>query len=119
MKHAILIHGIIELLAGLTVFFLPHILLMNKQLHVESLAVCKLYGVAAIFYGIISLIVYKNTTDESFLKQVVLSIMAFHMILGFYLFGLYKSDIVMHPGVYFFHLGLFLLTTVIYLKHVK
>jgi hypothetical protein len=119
MKQAILIHGVIELVAGITVFFLPHLLLMNSELSIESLAICKLYSIAAIFYGIISLLIYNNTDDERFVKQAVLSIMGFHMVLGFYLSGLFKTNIVMHPGVYLFHLGLFVIITFIYLKNVK
>lgn len=119
MKLAILIHGIIELIAGIVVFFLPHLLLMNNGLSPETLSVCKLYGIAASFLGILSLLIYRYSTDEKFNKNVVLSIMAFHMILGFYLSGLLKAEIVLHAGVYISHLVILGIISLIYLKHIK
>ena len=72
MKKVLLIQAIIEMIAGVVLIFRPDLLLMSDGQVLETLIVAKLYGILALTFGVISLMIsrvfeYNDTFKKIFL----------------------------------------------------
>ncbi len=77
MKNLILISALIELLAGIVLFFTPQLILDLAQGSGSHLAMGRLYGTAALGLGIFALQVWRNFENETLVKAYLPSFLIF------------------------------------------
>jgi len=113
MKKGFLLNGLVELLAGFYLYFNTSFLMTGE---VDLQAVIKLYAILATIFGGISLAIWKHHSYSKVNKLIYLFVMAFHMMVSFYFFGLLKTGLVDHAGASITHLIIFLILLVLYFR---
>ena len=107
IKYLFLWNGIIEMLGGVVILLYPKIILLGADHTTESLAAGKMYGLAAFILGVISFQCFKfYTNNNGLFKIIILSFIAFHLLISFQMYGAFTHDIVKHPGPFTLHLVL-------------
>lgn len=113
MKKGFLLNGLVELLAGIYLYFNTSFLIIGGT---DVQAVVKLYGLLATIFGGISLVIWKNHVYSHANKLIYLFVMAFHMMVAFYFFGLAQTGLVENPGASITHLIIFIILLLLYFK---
>jgi len=116
MKTGFIIAGIIELIAGIFIFFSPASLI-NGQL--ETLSMVRMYGIAIIIIGIIALLAWRNYEANKFIRQLFVTIMGFQMCLCFYSHAMFRQGVFENLGATITHGVIFVCLLLLYLKDVK
>ena len=119
MRKILLINAIIELTAGIIVILSPDLLLYNTPMDNLSFNISKMYGIAAATIGLFSYLLYNHAQSAQLVKFSCLTIIAFHVILAFHLYGMYTMAMITHPGPMAFHLLVFLVLGILYLRDNK
>jgi len=119
MKSILQINAIIELLAGFVLLFNPHLLLNHTNPNIQGIVIAKLYGILAFFFGLVCFILSKHFDYNQLYKQIILSIITFHFVVGLYMYGVYNQHVTPHPGAAILHVGLALIFMIIYLKKLE
>jgi len=78
MKVFILISAIIELLAGIVLFFMASKVPDLADLGAGNLALLKLYGAAALAMGVFGLTVWKNFDNDGMVNSFLVTFLVFH-----------------------------------------
>ena len=116
MKIILQVHAAIEFIGGFILLFNPEYLLSNNSPEIQGLVVAKLYGIAAFFIGIISYLISKSFEYNQNYKKIVLSVIAFHLCLAFFMYGLYQQNLTPHMGAFGVHMTLAVGSLFLYLK---
>lgn len=120
MKNIFLLNGIIEGLAGFILLFRPQLLIHHAQPDIQGIAIAKLYGIIALSFGLISYQLSKSFNYHSKeLKLIALVIIAFHIAVGLYMYGLYQQNITPTPGAGIVHIVIAVVFMMIYLKNMN
>ncbi|MBK9151872.1 MAG: hypothetical protein IPM26_13140 [Saprospiraceae bacterium] len=119
MKSILVTNAWVEGLAGIILIFRPDLLLYPNEAVIEVLAISRLYGVAALTMGIFSWVVSKGFSYTVLYRNFILMIMAFHLMVTFHMYSLFKQAILSHPGAFVFHLVLLIIFGMIYLKNAE
>lgn len=90
MKIALYIQAILEVLGGIAIYFAPE-LVLNGEITSVTLLMCKLYGVAAIVIGLLSLELGKQFEFKQLFKHIYLLFMLFQLLIAFTCFGFFQS----------------------------
>ncbi len=116
MKIILQIHAAVEIIGGFVLLFNPELLLSNDSPNLQALVVAKLYGITAFFIGIISYLISKSFEYNQICKKIILSVIAFHLCLAFYMYGVYQQNLTPHLGAFGTHLVLAVGSLILYLK---
>ena len=117
LRSAFLINGFVEIIGGIAVLFYPSVLLYGASLTTESIAAAKLYSLAAMVIGGVSVICFKmmGEVKHDLLKKTLLLFAVFHLLISFQLYGYYAIGVVTHFGPFVFHLILSIFLAWVYL----
>lgn len=116
MKVGFLLNGLLEVLGGLAVFLLPYLLFPDFD---GSMFFTKLYGIIAVCFGLISLIMWKSYEPSNFFRRCFLVVLAFHMMVSFHCYGFYQNGFLKDHSATIVHLIAFLILTALYLRDIK
>ncbi len=106
MNWILRINGLLESLSGLILLLRPDVLLMSATPDIQGIAIGRLYGILAFFFGILSLLLQSAFVYTLLYKRILLAVIAFHFCVGLYMHGLYSQHIVPNAGAAFLHLGI-------------
>ena len=104
MKKVFLIHAIVELVAGIILLFKPDMLLMTTGQMLETIVVAKLYGILALTFGVICIMLYNVFEYNDTFKKIALMLMFFHMMISFQMYAAYTQEIVPNLGAFGLHM---------------
>lgn len=116
MKNFVLISAIIELVAGLILFFAPQIVPDLAAGESSHLAMARMYGAAALGLAVFAFLVWRKRDDENLVKTflpvfLVFNLAAFIGILSSFLAGVFAN-----PGGAVLHLILGIFTAYYFIK---
>lgn len=117
MKPILVLNAVIEGLAGIILILRPDLLLYPILPGYEVLALSRLYGIAALTMGVFSWIVSKNFEYTLMYRHFVLMILAFHLMVSFHTYSMYKQGITGNPGAFVSHIIILIVFGLIYLKN--
>lgn len=117
MKNFILISAIIELVAGLILFFVPQIVPDLAAGESSHLAMARMYGAAALGLAIFAFMVWRKRDDDNLVKTflpvfLVFNLAAFIGILSSFLAGVFAN-----PGGAILHLILGIFSAYYFIKY--
>ena len=116
MKYGFLLNGLIELLAGIFLFFNTSFLISGG---IELQSIIKLYAILASVFGGISLLLWKAYQPSELNKKIYLLILGFHMMIAFHCYGLYQTKILESPASSITHGVIFVVLFVLYMQDQK
>lgn len=116
MKYGFLLNGLIELLAGIFLFFNTSFLMSGG---IEIQAIIKLYAILASVFGGISLLLWKAYSPSELNKKIYLFILGFHMMVSFHCYGLFQTDILRSYAAAVTHGLIFVILFVLYMQDLK
>lgn len=116
IKYILLLHTIIELAGGLVLIFRPETLMLSEALTLPVGSVIKLFGVAVVCIGVLSLLMYQRFSYSERDKLAVLLFMGYHMIQGFQCYGMYTAQVMENMGAFTLHMTLALFFLIAYMK---
>ena len=116
MKKLLLIHALIEMIAGVLFILKPDLILMASDQELSTIIMAKLYAILMFTFGVVCYQLYKVFEFNETYKKIVLVIMAFHMMVAFQMYGAYTQGVTPHLGAFGMHLILALLFLVGYMK---
>ncbi len=116
MKKLLLIHSIVEMVAGVIFILRPDLILMSDGQSVETLIVAKLYGVLMITFGLVCFMIYKMFQFNDVFKKIILAIMLFHLMVAFQMYSAYTQGATPNLGAFGLHLLFALLFFGVYMK---
>ncbi len=100
----LLIQGLIEVAAGMLLSTNYDLFYLVGETSQNTLTITRLYAIAALLIGGISLIMYRHFEHSLMTKFIVLFMMLFHVFIGFHLVSSYQVGAVLHIGPGVFHL---------------
>lgn len=104
MKKVLLVHSIIEIIAGIVLVFRPDLLLMSDGQVLETMVVVKLYGILALTFGVVSFMLYKVFQYSDTFKKITLMIMFFHLMVSFQMYAAYSQGTIPNLGAFGLHM---------------
>lgn len=116
LKKALLAHAAIEIVIGLLLLWNPKILGMVGEVPPTTAHIAKLYGILAFIFGVICYQLWTRYESNDMYRKIVLAIMAFHLMVGLYTFGLYRQGVLGKPGAGVFHLGMATIFAIFYMQ---
>lgn len=119
MKPILQIHGYLETIAGFILLLNPNLLLNNHSPHIQGIAVAKMYGILALAFGLVSLTISKHFEYSDMYKKVILCIIAFHFVVGLYMYGLYTQHLTPYIGAAILHGSIAVVFLGIYLRNMQ
>lgn len=119
MKYILLINGLVEVIGGFILIFNPQFLLSNASPELQGIVVAKLYGVMIFAFGMISFLLYKHFSYQELFKKIILIVISLHLVIGLYMYGVYQQGLTPHVGASATHLGLAIISMIIYLKNIQ
>lgn len=119
MKKVLLVHSLIEIIAGIILIFSPDLLLMSDDQALETLIVAKLYGILALTFGAISFMLYKTFRYTDTLKKIILMIMFFHVMVSFQMYAAYSQGTIPNLGAFGIHMIIAVLFFVSYMIEIN
>jgi len=119
MKNILRLNAWVEMVAGFSLIFNPHLLLNNTEPNIQGIAVSKMYGIMALIFGIISFVLSRNFEFTVMFKHIILCIICFHLAVGLHMYGVFKQNITPHIGASVFHVSLAIIFILIYLKNMQ
>lgn len=119
MKVFILITAVIELLAGIAMLLVPHLIPDFANANDLSLTLSRMYGGAAIGLGLFALQVWRHMRSQVMQQAFLQSFLIFHLaVSGAAYFG-FSNGAFKDPAVAILHLILALVTAYFYFKSRK
>jgi len=119
MKKLLLAHAIIEMIGGVVLIFRPDLFLMVPDQTAETLTVAKMYGIGAFTFGVVSYLLFKNFSFSDFYRRIILTIMAFHLMIAFQCYGAYTTEVIANLGAFGLHIGMAILFLIFYMNSAK
>ena len=98
MKKLLYIQGVIEIIGGIVFYFSPH-LILGGDLDLNTQLMTKLYSIAAVILGLVSLEVARSFEYTGFSKRIYLLLTCFHLLLSFVCHGFYQAGSLSIGGV--------------------
>ena len=117
MKRFILISAIVELLAGIVLFFAPQLVPDLAQSQGGFMAMGRMYGAAALGLGIFAFQVWRNIENETLVKTFLSSFLIFHLAVFIAIFASFLAGVFANPGAAMLHLVLAIFTANYYFKN--
>jgi len=117
MKKFILISAIIELLAGVVLFFAPQLVPDLANGTVSHMAMARMYGAAALGLGIFAFQVWRNFENETMVKTFLSSFLIFHMTVFIGLLASFLAGVFANPAGALLHFVMALFTGYFLLKN--
>ncbi|MFT4537015.1 MAG: hypothetical protein ACJA1A_003358 [Saprospiraceae bacterium] len=119
MKKILLLQAIIEIIAGVVIIFKPDLLLMSEGQVVETLIVAKLYGILALTFGVVCLMLCRVYEYNDTFKKIVLMVMFFHLMVAFQMYAAYNQGAIPNLGAFGLHMILAVLLFGAYMKNIN
>lgn len=116
IKKLLLIHAIIEMVAGVIFIFKPEWILQSSGQEVETLIIAKIYAILMFTFGVICYLLYKIFEYNDIFKRIILVIMAFHLMVAFQMYAAFQNGNTPNLGAFGLHLILALLFLVGYMR---
>jgi len=110
MKKFILISAIIELLAGVVLFFAPQLVPDFANGPGSHMAMGRMYGAAALGLGLFALQVWRNFDNETLIKVFLSSFLVFHLGVFIAIIASFLAGVFANPGAAMLHLILAIFT---------
>ncbi len=110
MKTFILISALIELLAGVVLFFAPQLVPDLANGPGSHMAMVRMFGAAALGLGIFALQAWRNFDNEPLVKTFLSSFLVFHLGAFIAILASFMADVFSNPGAAVLHLILALFT---------
>lgn len=110
MKKFILISSIVELLAGVVLFFAPQLVPDLAQGAGSHMAMGRMYGAAALGLGIFAFQVWRNFENEILVKVFLSSFLIFHIGVFIAIIASFMAGVFANPGAAMLHLILAIFT---------
>lgn len=104
VANIFLIQAIVEIIAGLLLISNIDIFFLTEEWTNQSAGIIRVYGLAALVLGGVSLQLYKYFEYTALFKMCSLIFMTFHILLGFHLAGLFKQLTIDHIAPSAFHI---------------
>jgi|SRR5690606_20279452 len=117
MKWIFNINGWVEILAGLALILQPDILALQDS--PATIIALKLYGILALAFGMLSLLVGRFGEHEKLIHLGVLTIIGFHLFLAFQIYGASRGGYWNGDAPFIMHLVLAVFFGALFLKHRK
>lgn len=117
MKKFILISAIIELLAGVFLFFVPQLVPDLAQGAGSHMAMGRMYGAAALGLGIFAFQVWRNFENETLVKTFLSSFLIFHLAIFIAIIASFLAGVFANPGAAMLHLILAIFTAYFLFKN--
>ena len=118
-RTILLLNAIIELLGGIVLIMYPEFLVSGDRMDNLELNISKMYGIGATCIGLLSYLLFRFCESELLIKYASLTIIVFHVILSFHLYGMFRADILKVPHGIITHIVITCIFTFIYLKNIK
>lgn len=119
MKKLILVHAIIEMVAGVLFIFRPDLILMTSGQEVDTLFLAKLYAILMFTFGAVCFFLYTIFEYTTVFKKIIMILMAFHLMIALQMYSGYDQELVLNLGPFGLHLALALLFGVGYMKELN
>lgn len=110
MKVFILVSAIIELLAGIILFFMPQLVPDLAQGPSSHLAMARMYGAGAIGLGIFAFQTWRNLNNEALVKAFLTSFLAFHLFVFIAFVASFMAGVFANPIAALLHFVLAIFT---------
>ena len=117
MKAFILISTIIELLAGLALFFAADKIPQLQQLEAGELALLKMYGAAALGLGAFGLSAWRNYNNEGLVTSFLNAFLIFHVAVAIASRAAFAAGAMPDMNTTYLHGFLALITAYFWLKN--
>lgn len=117
MKNFILISAIIELLAGIVLFFVPQLIPDLAQGVGSNLAMARMYGATAIGLGIFAYYAWRNSENKTFVKAFLAAFLAFNLGVFIAMLASFFADVFASPMGAILHLILAIFTGYFFFKN--
>lgn len=119
MKKLVLLHAIIEMVAGVLFVFRPDLILMTSGQDVSTLLLAKIYAILMFTFGAVCYFLYSIFEYNSVFKKVIMVIMAFHLMIALQMYSGFDQGLVLNLGPFGMHIILALLFGIGYMREVK
>lgn len=103
MKRFILISAVIELLAGVVLFFVPQAVPDLAEGQQSHLAMARMYGAAALGLGLFAFQVWRNVENEGLVQAFLSSFLVFHLSVFIALFASFLAGVFANPAAAILH----------------
>lgn len=110
MKVFVLITAVIELLAGVIMFFAPHLIPDFANADTLSITLARMYGGAAIGLGLFALEVWRHMRSQVMQQAFLRSFLIFHFGVSAAAYFGYSNGVFKDPSTCILHLILALVT---------
>ena len=117
MKKFILISAIVELLAGIVLFFAPQLVPDLAQGAGSHMAMGRMYGAAALGLGFFAFQVWRNFDNETLVKTFLTSFLIFHLAVFIGILSSFLAGVFANPGAAMLHLILGIFTAYFLFKN--
>lgn len=119
MKKLILIHAIIEMIAGVLFVFRPDLILMTVGQEVSTLLLAKLYAILMFTFGAVCFFLYTIFDYTTVFKKIIMTIMAFHLMVALQMYSGFDQGLVMNLGPFGLHILLAVLFGIGYMREIN
>lgn len=116
LKQIFLIQAIIEIVAGFLLISNLNILFLIGEMDQNAVSLARMYAIAALVLGGLSLQFYKYFEHTPLFKMSSLLFMIFHMAIGFHLCSLYSLGSVSNIGPGSFHILFAIVFAIVYYR---
>ena len=118
-RTILLLNAIIELMGGIVLIMYPEFLVSGDRMDNLELNLSKMYGIGVSCIGLLSYLLYRFCESDVLIKYTSLTVIVYHVIISFHLYGMYRAAILKEPHAIITHVVITVLFTFIYLKNIK
>ena len=116
MKYVLLFHIVVEILGGFLLILNPELLMMSEPMNITLASVIKLFGVAVLLIGLVSLLIYRNFDYSDKDRLAVLAFMGYHMAQGLQCWSMNTHGTMTSNGAFLLHISIAILFLVVFMK---
>lgn len=104
LKPLILIHTILEIVGGVVLVFNPEFLMFSQDMNLQTTVIIKLFGVAVLGIGLLSLLGYKRFSYTVWDIKFVVVLMSYHFIQAIQSYSMTQQGIFSNYGAFVVHM---------------
>lgn len=119
MKKLLLLHAVIEMIAGVIFVFRPDLILMTSGQDADTLLIAKMYAIIMFTFGAVCFFLYTIFEYNGVFKKVIMVLMAFHLMIALQMYSGYDQGLVMNLGPFGLHIALAALFGVGYMREIN
>ncbi|MDF1694649.1 MAG: hypothetical protein P1U56_02400 [Saprospiraceae bacterium] len=119
MKKLILIHAVIEMIAGVLFIFRPDMILMVSDQEPSTLLLAKIYAILMFSFGAVCFFIYSIFEYSVVFKKIIMILMAFHLMVALQMYSGFDQGLVMNLGPFGLHIALAVLFGAGYMKEIN